>query len=186
MHIWDLDAVLALQHLRWGPLTAVMQVASAWWFKSLVLIGVGLAADLAGRDRLPRAAVTGLAAYVTASVAAHALKDLVDRPRPPLADARVLVETPLPSSSSMPSAHAATAFAVAVAVGTLHPRLRVALLAAATLVGVSRVYLGVHFPTDVLAGAALGVAAGLAWGSVARRVSTPTWTPAGRPEVPAE
>ena len=58
----------------------------------------------------------------------------------------------------MPSTHAATAFAAAVAVSLVHPRLRWPLVVLASLVSVSRVWLGVHYPTDVLAGAALGTA----------------------------
>jgi undecaprenyl-diphosphatase len=63
----------------------------------------------------------------------------------------------------MPSGHASTAFAAALAVGLAHPRLRWPLLALAALVALSRVWLGVHYLTDVIAGAALGaaVAAGL-------------------------
>ena len=62
----------------------------------------------------------------------------------------------LPSSSSLPSGHAATAFAAAAAVGSFHPRLRVPLYALAAVVALSRVYLGVHFWFDIAAGAALG------------------------------
>ena len=59
----------------------------------------------------------------------------------------------LPHSASFPSGHAATAFAAAVAVGALAPRLRPLLVAVAALVAISRVYLGVHFPSDVIWGA---------------------------------
>jgi undecaprenyl-diphosphatase len=61
----------------------------------------------------------------------------------------------------MPSAHASTAFAAAVAVGLVHLRLRAPLLALAALIAISRVWLGVHYLSDVIVGAALGSALAL-------------------------
>jgi diacylglycerol kinase family enzyme len=63
----------------------------------------------------------------------------------------------LPTSTSFPSGHTASAAAFATAVGMELPRLRWPLAAAASAVGFSRVYTGVHYPGDVLAGAALGI-----------------------------
>ena len=73
-------------------------------------------------------------------------------------------------SSSFPAGHAATAFAGAVLLSLLAPRLAPLLLALAALIGLSRIYDGVHYPTDVLAGAALGALVGAA-SAVAVRVS---------------
>ena len=62
----------------------------------------------------------------------------------------------MPRSRSFPSAHAATSFAGAVRIAALVPRHRGALLAAAALMAFTRPYLGVHYPSDVVAGAAVG------------------------------
>jgi undecaprenyl-diphosphatase len=62
-----------------------------------------------------------------------------------------------PAYAGMPSGHATTAFAVLVAFGTLWPRARTALLVYAVLIGISRVVVTAHYPTDVLAGALVGV-----------------------------
>jgi diacylglycerol kinase family enzyme/membrane-associated phospholipid phosphatase len=64
----------------------------------------------------------------------------------------------VPASTSFPSGHAASAFAFASAVAMEQPRLRVPIAGVASAVAFSRVYTGVHYPGDVLAGAAIGVA----------------------------
>ena len=65
--------------------------------------------------------------------------------------------------SSAPSAHAATAFAGAVALTYLWRRSAPLFFLLAAAIAFSRVYVGVHYPRDVLAGAALGSVVGLAW-----------------------
>ena len=93
------------------------------------------------------------------------VKHAVDRARPPLADPTLTPLVATPDSPSFPSGHTSTTFAAAAAIGLLHPRLRWPLYAVAAIVGVSRVYLGVHYTLDVLAGAVLGIVVGLfvAW-----------------------
>jgi membrane-associated phospholipid phosphatase len=63
-----------------------------------------------------------------------------------------------PAYSGLPSGHATTAFAVLVAFGTLWPRARTALLIYALLIAVSRVMVNAHYPSDVFAGALVGIA----------------------------
>ena len=91
-----------------------------------------------------------------------ALKDVFDRPRPfeELAAAEPLLRGTV--GESMPSGHASTSFAGALLLAYLARRAIPALLALAVLISFSRVYVGVHYPLDVVAGAALGVVAALA------------------------
>jgi undecaprenyl-diphosphatase len=105
--------------------------------------------------------LSGLVAVGVAAGLTSLLKELFDRVRPALADRGIEALVPTPESASFPSGHAATAFAAAVAVGAFYPRFRWPLLGLAVLVGLSRIYLGVHYALDVLAGAALGIAVGL-------------------------
>jgi undecaprenyl-diphosphatase len=63
-----------------------------------------------------------------------------------------------PAYASLPSGHATTAFAVLVAFGTLWPRARTVLLIYALLISVSRVIVNAHYPSDVFAGALVGIA----------------------------
>jgi membrane-associated phospholipid phosphatase len=82
-----------------------------------------------------------------------------ERPRlrhlPPLASA--------PSELSFPSAHATSSMAAATALARVEPRARLPLYGLATALCLTRPYLGMHYPSDVLAGAALGIVLGAVW-----------------------
>ena len=65
------------------------------------------------------------------------------------------------ADSSFPSDHAAAAFAIAAVLFAYHRTLGLAALALAAVVGFARVYVGAHYPADVLCGAAIGVVVGL-------------------------
>ena len=101
-------------------------------------------------------------AIIVAESVSGALKLWVGRDRPPLSnpDPEPLVH--LPSTYSFPSGHATVSFACATVLALAVPRLRVPLYTLATLISFSRVYVGVHYPFDVLAGAVLGVAIAIA------------------------
>lgn len=102
------------------------------------------------------------AVIAASGIAAQAIKHLVGRARPHLLAGDGAFHfhalTLGSAEASFPSGHAASAFAAAVALGYMAPRWRMALLGAALLVGLSRVIVGAHYPSDVLAGAALGSA----------------------------
>lgn len=89
----------------------------------------------------------------------YALKLVVKRPRPVLEGLPPLGGAP--SSLSFPSAHATSSFAVATAMVRVDPAMAGAFVVA-ILLAVGRPYLGMHYPSDVLAGAFLGILLGLA------------------------
>lgn len=100
--------------------------------------------------------------FAVTVAATYALKYIVNRPRPYVTH-NDLAPLSNESSRSFPSGHTSSAFSLATSLSLNYPKWYVAVpaFAWATATGYSRMYLGVHYPTDVLTGAALG--AGTAW-----------------------
>ncbi len=89
------------------------------------------------------------------------LKGLFSRPRPCTVDPDFALLIARPTSSSFPSTHSASSFAGAAAIFQNHRKAGLAAFALAALIAFSRMYLFVHFPTDILAGIVLGILIGI-------------------------
>jgi membrane-associated phospholipid phosphatase len=118
-----------------------------------VLGAVGAAADRPRRAQWLRATATVVLTYGLNT----AVKLTVRRQRPALAGLPPLVGTP--TKLSFPSAHSSTSFCAAGQYARLGAP-PAPLYAVATAMAASRLYLGVHYPSDILAGTALGIVAG--------------------------
>ena len=107
--------------------------------------------------RRPAIFVYVAVAEVLADVSSALLREALGRERPPLRFPEPHPLVAVPASPSFPSGHAATSFACAATLAWLTPLSPIALYALAALIAFSRVYVGIHYPLDVLAGAALGL-----------------------------
>jgi undecaprenyl-diphosphatase len=155
-----LDAIMpaVTRQENWYPLLGGLWIALLiWGGRRGRMAGIMLIITIALADQLSSAA----------------LKPLVRRVRPcnalPLDEIRLLVRRS--GAFSFPSSHASNSFGMATVLAWRWPRLAMLFFAVAILVAYSRVYVGVHYPMDVLAGAALGVMCGRAaiWIVVAAR-----------------
>ena len=133
-----------------GPLRALTTAgehAACWYALGLA----GSAVDARNRPRWRRV----MRAIFATQLLTTALKAVFRRKRPALADLPALV--PVPTSLSFPSAHASTSFC---AVTGFRPLVGAPLAPVAVAIAFSRVYFGVHYPSDVLVGSALGAFVG--------------------------
>ncbi len=90
------------------------------------------------------------------------LKNLFDRPRPCHIDQAFKLLVERPTSSSFPSTHSAWAFAAATAIFMKFKKAGIAAFVVASIIAFSRMYMFLHFPTDVLTGILFGIAVGIA------------------------
>jgi membrane-associated phospholipid phosphatase len=131
-------------------LGTVGEYAAVWMAVGLA----GAASDAPRRRRWLLGAGTGPAAVVLN----YAVKVAIGRERPLIEEHPPLARAP--SKLSFPSAHSTSSLAAATAFGRVEPRTRLPLYALAAGICVSRPYLGMHYPSDVLAGVVLGTLIG--------------------------
>jgi len=144
-------------HQRWaervvGTYSRTGEHAACW-------IALGVVGAALSEDPARRAWLRGVRIVITAYGVNYLVKVVVRRRRPELPDLPPL--TPTVSRLSFPSAHVTTSFAAARAYRGLAPG--AVLYGAAAAFALSRPYLGIHYPSDVLAGAALGTAIAETW-----------------------
>lgn len=156
LHELDVNVFESVAEFHAPALDRVIPALSNAANYSRLWLAAAAAIAVAGGSRGRKTAVMGVAGIgLTSFVANAAIKPLARRRRPesPVPEERRLVQ---PESTSFPSGHTASAAAFSGIVGAELPVLRVPIDALALSVGFSRVYTGVHYPGDVLAGWLLG------------------------------
>ncbi len=133
------------EDMRWQPLVDVISVTDELGSSKVILAGTALAI-VAGTDEIRDTGLLVGASFVASSGVTWLLKRVIGRPRPLTPE----------DKHSMPSGHATNAFAVATVLSDRYPSWRIPLYGLAATVAFGRVYLGRHYPSDVLAGAAIG------------------------------
>ena len=165
---WLNDGVGAL-----APLDAVVRVLVSDFFVpvtgSLVLFGFWLRGRGAERFANQVATIVGASSVGVANGVTAFINAQFFRPRPFLDNELTLLFYE-PTDSSFPSNAAAVGFALATAVFVRHRGMGAALYALAALWALARVYAGVHYPTDVIGGAVVGIASGIAMTLLWRRL----------------
>lgn len=144
---------------RYGSMVSDVGEGLGW-------VAAGAALIWLGGSKGRRAGIACALASLSATYLVQSVVKPVFRRRRPFVDREVLVVGVKPADASFPSGHTAASFAAATALSSFYPGAAPLCYTLATGVGVSRVYLGHHFPSDVTVGAAIGAGIGglIAWG----------------------
>ncbi len=103
-------------------------------------------------------AISGVALLLSLLINNNLIKNIVQRPRPFVTFTDLQIIIPTPSEFSFPSGHTSSSFAAAaVFYRHLPKKLGIPSVVLAGLIGFSRLYVGVHYPTDVIAGVIMGI-----------------------------
>lgn len=151
------------QNIRCAVLNPFMELYTQLGNAGMLFIALGILMLLFKQTRKAGASVL-CAMLIGLIVVNFTIKPLVSRPRPWLMIENFVNLVPEHDPNSFPSGHTNAAFAFALSVCASAPKkwMKISAVCAAVVMGLSRLYVGVHFPSDVLAGAVIGSMCGLA------------------------
>ena len=153
---WEFEWLYALQDIHNPALDKVMVFVSVLGNAGIFWIAVGLLLLITKRYRRGGAQML-VAMAVTFVIGNLILKNLVARERPCWIDREVLLLMASPSDYSFPSGHSMNGFAGSVSLLCIDRRIGIPAVILAAIIAFSRLYLFMHFPTDVFAGIVIGL-----------------------------
>ncbi len=157
----DFQILYFINEFHFEALDKIMVLITHMGTKGIFWILIGVILLLFKKTR--KCGLTVLIALLFSLIAGNILlKNIVARPRPCWIDETVNMLIAVPKDYSFPSGHTFASFAAAVSIFLYYKKAGAAAVVLAFLIGFSRLYLFVHFPTDVMAGAVLGVCASYA------------------------
>jgi membrane-associated phospholipid phosphatase len=158
---WDLSLFRILNEVPAAAASVLTPLSQLFLPAGIIVVVVLAVVYVVARNRSILPVLAGAVAAGAAWLLAHAAKAIADRPRPYQVMADAVLRQPPAHGTSFPSSHTAVTLAVALALAPFLARpLAATGIGYAVLVGWSRVYLGVHYPLDILAGAGIGMTAG--------------------------
>src|SRR5690349_11633650 len=156
---WDLSLFRVLNEVPAAAASVLTPLSHLFLPAGIVVVIVLTVVYVVARNRSVLPVAAGVVAAGAAWLLADAAKAVADRPRPYQVVADAVLRQPPAHGTSFPSSHTAVTLAVALALAPFLARpLAAAGIGYAVLVGWSRVYLGVHYPLDIAAGAGIGMA----------------------------
>lgn len=158
---WDVSLFRVLNEVPEAVASVLTPLSHLFLPASIIAVVTLALGYVVARNRSVLPVAAAAAAAGTAWALSHVAKAIADRPRPYEVVAGAMLRQQPAHGTSFPSSHTAVTLAVVIALVPFLPRaLDAVAIAYAVLVGLSRVYLGVHYPLDVLGGAGIGLAVG--------------------------
>ena len=173
--IYDLDVAIfylintIIANPVFDKLFVTLTNVNNWYIAYLILWGICFFKG----GRIGKIAAITVIFLIIASdqLSSHLLKPMLQRSRPcnVLEDVNILVNCT--KSFSMPSSHAVNNFAVAAFFAILFPKIKHVLFVMAALVALSRPYVGVHYPSDIIVGALIGFGIGYLFAMIVNKIN---------------
>ena len=156
----EFSILYAIQSIRTEWLDkAVVYMTSAMGKNAEIWLALGIGLMLFKKTR--KMGITVIASYILSWIIGQdILKNLICRPRPCHIDEKIELLVSRPSSYSCPSTHTSLAFGMAVSVKAYDKKAGIYAIILALIVAFTRMYLFVHFPSDVLLGSIIGILSG--------------------------